>query len=68
MVGSSVEHPGRVTAALAADPALMQRSGGEFITTELAMEYGITDIDGTVIPSARATRGSPIWQPIAEQA
>ncbi|MEO7247075.1 MAG: SDR family NAD(P)-dependent oxidoreductase [Novosphingobium sp.] len=66
MTGSSVEHPGRVVAALAADPDIMKRSGGEFVTTELAMEYGITDVDGTVIPSARAMRGSPIWQPIAE--
>ena len=64
MQGSSVEHPGRVVAALAADPAIMKRSGGEFITTELAMEYGLTDIDGSVIPSARAARGEPIWQPI----
>lgn len=64
MTGSSVEHPGRVIAALAADPQVMKRSGGEFVTTELAMEYGITDIDGSVIPSARATRGDPIWQPI----
>jgi NAD(P)-dependent dehydrogenase (short-subunit alcohol dehydrogenase family) len=53
MTGSSVEHPGRVIAALAADPDLMKRTGGTFITTEVAMEYGITDIDGRVIPSAR---------------
>lgn len=66
MHGSSVEHPGRVVAALAADPQIMKRSGGEFITTELAMEYGITDVDGSVIKSARATRGSPIWKPISE--
>ena len=66
MTGSSVEHPGRVIAALAADPNLMRRSGGEFITAELAQELGITDIDGTVIPSARASRGSPIWKPISE--
>jgi NAD(P)-dependent dehydrogenase (short-subunit alcohol dehydrogenase family) len=66
MTGSSVEHPGRVIAALAADPQIMRRSGGEFVTAELAQEYGLTDIDGTIIPSARATRGSPIWQPIAE--
>jgi NAD(P)-dependent dehydrogenase (short-subunit alcohol dehydrogenase family) len=66
MTGSSVEHPGRVIAALAVDPDLMKRSGGEFITAELAQEYGITDVDGTVIPSARATRGSPIWKPVAE--
>lgn len=63
--GSSVEHPGRVIAALAADPGIMKRSGGEFITAELAQEYGITDVDGTMIPSTRATRGSPIWAPIA---
>lgn len=67
MHGSTVEHPGRVVAALAADPEIMKRSGGEFVTTELAMEYGVTDVDGTVIPSARATRGSPIWQPISER-
>ena len=66
MTGSSVEHPGLVIAALAADPNVMKRSGGEFITTELAMELGITDIDGSVIPSARAPRGSPLWQPICE--
>ena len=66
MQGSSVEHPGRVIAALAADPNVMKRSGGEFITAELAVEYGLTDIDGAVIPSARARRGSPIWKPICE--
>ena len=66
MHGSTVEHPGRVVAALLADEQVMKRSGGEFITTELAMEYGITDVDGSVIGSARATRGSPIWAPISE--
>jgi NAD(P)-dependent dehydrogenase (short-subunit alcohol dehydrogenase family) len=66
MQGSSVEHPGRVIAALAADPDIMKRSGGEFVTAELAQEYGITDVDGAVIASARARRGSPIWKPIAE--
>ncbi len=66
MHGSSVEHPGRVVAALAADPQVMRRSGGEFVTAELAQEYGISDVDGSVIASARATRGSPIWKPIRE--
>jgi len=66
MKGSSVEHPGRVIAALAADPDVMRRSGGEFVTAELAQEYNITDIDGTIIPSARATRGAPLWRPISE--
>lgn len=66
MTGSSVEHPGLVIAALSADPDLMKKSGGEFIAAEPAQEYGITDIDGTVIPSARASRGSPLWKPIPQ--
>lgn len=62
--GSSVEHPGRVIAALACDPDLMKRSGGEFIIAEIAQEYGITDDDGSFVASMRETRGSPIWAPI----
>jgi NAD(P)-dependent dehydrogenase (short-subunit alcohol dehydrogenase family) len=65
-VGCSPEFPGRVIAALANDPDVMKRSGGTFITAEVAQEFGITDVDGTVIPSLRAERGSPIWRPIAE--
>jgi NAD(P)-dependent dehydrogenase (short-subunit alcohol dehydrogenase family) len=64
-VGSSPEFPGRVIAALSADPDVMTLSGGTFITAELAQRYGITDIDGRSITSLRAERGSPIWQPIA---
>jgi NAD(P)-dependent dehydrogenase (short-subunit alcohol dehydrogenase family) len=63
-VGSSPEFPGRVIAALSADPEVMRHSGGTFITAELAQEYGITDIDGSVVPSLRKERGAPIWQPI----
>jgi NAD(P)-dependent dehydrogenase (short-subunit alcohol dehydrogenase family) len=63
-VGCSPEFPGRVIAALAADPDAMKRSGGTFITAELAQQYGVTDIDGRVIPSLRAERGAPIWRPI----
>ena len=62
--GSSPEFPGRIIAALAQDPEVMRRSGGTFINAELAQEYGVTDIDGRVIPSNRATRGSPIWSPV----
>jgi NAD(P)-dependent dehydrogenase (short-subunit alcohol dehydrogenase family) len=65
-IGSNPEHPGRVIAALATDPAVMQRSGGTFITAEVAQDYGITDVDGKVVPSLRAERGSPIWRPILE--
>ena len=60
----SPEFPGRVIAALAGDRDLMRLSGGTFITAELAAQYGITDIDGKVIPSLRAERGAPIWSPV----
>jgi NAD(P)-dependent dehydrogenase (short-subunit alcohol dehydrogenase family) len=63
-VGSSVEFPGRVIAALAKDPNVMARTGGTFINAELAQQYGITDVDGRVIPSLREQRGAPIWQPV----
>jgi NAD(P)-dependent dehydrogenase (short-subunit alcohol dehydrogenase family) len=63
-VGSSVEFPGRVIAALAGDPQIMKRSGGTYIAAELARDYGVTDVDGTVPPSLRAQRGSPIWSPV----
>ena len=66
LVGCTPEFPGRVIVALATDPELMKRSGGTFITAEVAQDYGVTDIDGKVIPSLRAERGSPIWRPIAE--
>ena len=64
LVGCSPEFPGRVIVALAADPEVMRRSGATFITAELAQDYGVTDIDGKVIPSLREQRGSPIWQAI----
>jgi NAD(P)-dependent dehydrogenase (short-subunit alcohol dehydrogenase family) len=64
--GCSPEFPGRVIAALVDDRSLMKRTGGTFITAELATEYGVTDIDGTIVPSMRAQRGAPIWRPIAE--
>lgn len=63
-VGSSVEFPGRIIAAMLRDPAIMRRSGGTFIAAELAQEYGITDVDGRTIPSLRAERGAPIFQPV----
>ena len=65
-IGCSPEFPGRVIAALAVDPKIMSRSGGTFITAEVAQDYGIKDVDGKTIPSLREQRGSPIWKPIAE--
>jgi NAD(P)-dependent dehydrogenase (short-subunit alcohol dehydrogenase family) len=38
---------GRAVAALAADPAVMTKSGGRFATWSLAQEYGFDDVDGT---------------------
>jgi hypothetical protein len=49
---------------MANDPAIMRRSGGEFITAELADEYGVLDIDGEPVASMREIRGAPMWQPI----
>jgi NAD(P)-dependent dehydrogenase (short-subunit alcohol dehydrogenase family) len=63
---STVEHPGRVIAALAGDPQVMRHSGGTFITAEMAQTYGVVDTDGRTIPSLRERRGGPIWKPIAE--
>jgi NAD(P)-dependent dehydrogenase (short-subunit alcohol dehydrogenase family) len=62
-VGASPEFAGRVIAALAADPAILRRSGGVYIAAELAHEYGVTDVDGKVPPSLRAQRGSPPQPP-----
>jgi NAD(P)-dependent dehydrogenase (short-subunit alcohol dehydrogenase family) len=64
LAGSSVEFPGRVIAALAADPDILRRTGGSFINAELAADHGVTDIDGRTIPSLRETRGSPIFGPV----
>lgn len=64
LVGCSPEFPGRVIAALAQDANVMKRSGGTFITAEVASDYGVTDIDGKSIPSLREQRGAPIWQPV----
>lgn len=63
-VGSSPEFPGRVIAALLADPKLIEKSGGTYINAELAKQYGITDVDGKVIPSLREERGAPLWSAV----
>ena len=43
----SPRYAGRVLAALAADPAVVTRSGQTLVVGELAREYGVTDVDGT---------------------
>jgi NAD(P)-dependent dehydrogenase (short-subunit alcohol dehydrogenase family) len=42
----SPEFMGRVIAALARDPGLMERSGKVCVAATLAQEYGVSDIDG----------------------
>lgn len=42
----SPEFVGRAVAALATDPAVMERSGKVCRTRDLAQEYGFRDIDG----------------------
>jgi NAD(P)-dependent dehydrogenase (short-subunit alcohol dehydrogenase family) len=42
----SPEFIGRVIAALAQDPAVLERSGKVLVAAELAAEYRISDVDG----------------------
>src|SRR5436190_113660 len=49
---------GRAVAALAADPKVMKKTGRVYNSTELAREYGFTDVDGRV---------PHIWEYIAEK-
>lgn len=63
-VGSSPEFVGRVIAALLRADNLMAKTGGSWIVAELAAEYGVTDIDGRMIPSLREERGAPIFGPV----
>ena len=46
-ISESPRFVGRAVAALAADPAVMRRSGGSFSSGGLAREYGFTDVDGS---------------------
>jgi NAD(P)-dependent dehydrogenase (short-subunit alcohol dehydrogenase family) len=53
------EFVGRVIDALANDPALMERSGKAFYSSELGEAYGVTEADGSAPPSYRAWLGAP---------
>lgn len=65
--GSSPEFPGRVITALVNDEHVLEKTGGTFINAELAVDYGITDIDGKTVESLRSQRGSPIWEPVSTE-
>jgi dehydrogenase/reductase SDR family member 1 len=41
---------GRAVAALANDPLVMQKTGQILLASELAVEYGFTDVDGRIPP------------------
>lgn len=55
-VSESPELTGRVIAALAADGALMERTGKRLVVAELAQHYDIEDIDGRRPPSLRRSK------------
>jgi NAD(P)-dependent dehydrogenase (short-subunit alcohol dehydrogenase family) len=46
---------GRAVAALARDPAVLERTGRAVRAADLAHEYGFTDVDGNVPESLRPT-------------
>jgi NAD(P)-dependent dehydrogenase (short-subunit alcohol dehydrogenase family) len=46
-ISESPRFVGRAVAALAADPQVLQRSGGSVSSGELARAYGFTDLDGS---------------------
>ncbi|SFU14154.1 SDR family NAD(P)-dependent oxidoreductase [Pseudomonas marincola] len=53
------EFTGKLIYALLADPALKQRSGKTLIGAELALEYGLRDLDGHQPRSLREQLGAP---------
>lgn len=55
----SPRYAGRAVVALAADPAVIERSGGAYKTGALAREYGFTDVDGTQPPPFTFTLNPP---------
>lgn len=48
--GETPQFAGRAVAALAADPDVMNKTGQILLASELALEYGFTDIDGKIPP------------------
>jgi NAD(P)-dependent dehydrogenase (short-subunit alcohol dehydrogenase family) len=48
--GETPKFNGRAVVALAADPKIMERTGGSFWTASLAREYGFTEDDGHLPP------------------
>jgi NAD(P)-dependent dehydrogenase (short-subunit alcohol dehydrogenase family) len=58
-IAESDEFTGRLVNALADDPDRMKRSGQVFYGSELSLEYGVTDLDGSQPKSHRDWLGAP---------
>lgn len=56
---ASPEFVGRVLDALLRDPTLMERAGKTWYAAELALELGVSDVDGRQPGSDRAMLGEP---------
>lgn len=62
MEGETTAFPGRCIVALANDPKVFDRTGKILLTCDLAVEYGLVDVDGRVptnIRSVKALINSP---------
>jgi len=60
---------GRAVAALAADPDVMEKTGSILLASELATEYGFTDVDGKVPPPpSRDPAPLSVFKPAADTA
>jgi dehydrogenase/reductase SDR family protein 1 len=56
---------GRAVAALASDPLVIQKTGEILLVSELAAEYGFTDVDGRVPPApSRDPAPLSVFQPV----
>ena len=64
--GETPQFAGRAVAALAADPDVMEKTGQILLASELALEYGFTDIDGKVPPPpSRDPAPLSVFNPVA---
>lgn len=60
------ELQGRVLAAIAADPAIHEKTGSVFITAEAAVDHGVTEPDGGKPISPRVMfGGGPVFPPLS---
>ena len=58
-MGETPEFIGRVIHALYGDPDRLERTGKVYYAAELALEYGVTDVNGAQPPSHRQFLGEP---------